>query len=127
MLYLKDINLPKPDKYQTIQLIAFLQQLITYRGFYDDNLEFVYLDDKIQIVASMNPPSTIGRYHLSTRFTANARIHFIDNPNNDELLQIYTEYILVSVLMGGKLKMQDKGQAVVMAKKIAQFLVDFFA
>lgn len=25
ILYLKDINLPKPDKYDTIQLIAFLQ------------------------------------------------------------------------------------------------------
>lgn len=47
MLYLKDINLPKPDKYQTIQLIAFLQQIISHRGFYDENLEFVYLDEKI--------------------------------------------------------------------------------
>ena len=25
IVYLKDINLPKPDKYDTIQLIAFLQ------------------------------------------------------------------------------------------------------
>ena len=31
VLYLRDINLPKPDKYDTIQLIAFLQQLITYK------------------------------------------------------------------------------------------------
>lgn len=78
VIYLKDINLPKPDKYQTIQLIAFLQQLITHRGFYDDNLEFVYLDEKIQIVASMNPPSTVGRHPLSTRFTANIRMYYIE-------------------------------------------------
>ena len=32
ILYLKDVNLPKPDKYDTIQLIAFLQQIITYKG-----------------------------------------------------------------------------------------------
>jgi dynein heavy chain 2 len=40
-LYLKDVNLPTPDKYDTMQLVAFLQQLITYRGFYDDSLEWV--------------------------------------------------------------------------------------
>jgi dynein heavy chain 2 len=49
ILYLKDINLPKPDKWGTSQLITFLQQLITYNGFYDDALEFVKLDG-IQIV-----------------------------------------------------------------------------
>ncbi len=41
ILYLKDINLPKPDKYETIQLIAFLQQMVTHQGFYDANLEFL--------------------------------------------------------------------------------------
>jgi dynein heavy chain 2 len=32
ILYLKDLNLPKPDKWGTCMLIAFLQQLITYHG-----------------------------------------------------------------------------------------------
>lgn len=41
ILYLKDVNLPKPDKWGTSQLIAFLQQVLTYNGFYDSNLEFV--------------------------------------------------------------------------------------
>ena len=35
VLFLRDINLPKPDKYQTIQLASFLQQVISHRGFYD--------------------------------------------------------------------------------------------
>lgn len=61
VIFLKDINLPTPDKYNTIQLIAFLQQIVCYKGFYDDNLEFVYLE-RIQIIASMNPSSTIGRH-----------------------------------------------------------------
>ncbi len=80
ILYLKDINLPKPDEYETIQLIAFLQQIVAYDGFYDDNLDFVTLE-RIQIVASMNPSSTLGRYKLSTRFTAMVRIAFVDYPS----------------------------------------------
>ena len=36
VLFLKDINLPKPDKYNTCMLIAFLQQLITFGGFYGE-------------------------------------------------------------------------------------------
>lgn len=36
ILYLKDINLANPDKYETIQLIAFLQQLLTYKGIFDN-------------------------------------------------------------------------------------------
>ena len=35
---LKEINLPKPDKYNTIELITFIQSLITHEGFYDQNL-----------------------------------------------------------------------------------------
>ena len=30
ILYLKDVNLPKPDKWGTSQLIAFLQQVCIY-------------------------------------------------------------------------------------------------
>jgi dynein heavy chain 2, cytosolic len=54
--------------------------MITHQGFYDDSLEFVYLDEKIQIIASMAPCSTVGRHELSTRFTANVRIHYISYP-----------------------------------------------
>jgi len=81
VLYLKDINLPKPDKYQTIQLASFLQQVISHKGFYDPgNLEFVQLDEKIQIVVSMFPPSSIGRNQLTPRFTAIVKILNIDYP-----------------------------------------------
>ena len=76
IIVLKDINLPKPDKYDTIQLIAFLQQILSYNGFYDEDLEFVYLE-RIQIIAAMNPASTLGRNVISSRFTAIARILYI--------------------------------------------------
>lgn len=76
ILFLKDINLPKPDKWGTSQLITFLQQLITYNGFYDESLEFVKLEN-IQIVGSMNPNVTIGRHKLPSRFTSIVRIFSI--------------------------------------------------
>ena len=43
VLYLKDLNLPKPDMYTTVQLVSFLQQLITYEGYFDSNLEWCVL------------------------------------------------------------------------------------
>ena len=88
VLYLKDINLPRPDMYDTCQLIAFLQQLITFDGFYDDALEFLKLD-RIQIVASINAATTVGRHPLSPRFTAIVRILVVDYPDTSELVSIY--------------------------------------
>jgi dynein heavy chain 2 len=65
---------------------------VCYKGFYDDNLEFVYLE-RIQIVASMNPSSTIGRHKISTRFTANVRIYYMSYPEDHELVPVYSEFM----------------------------------
>ncbi|CAF3596551.1 unnamed protein product, partial [Rotaria sordida] len=92
ILYVKDINLPKLDKWGTSQLIEFLQQILTYNGFYDDNLEFVNLEN-IQIVGSMNPSNTLGRHKLSTRFTSIVRICSINYPNEEQLQIIYANYL----------------------------------
>jgi dynein heavy chain 2, cytosolic len=113
ILYLKDINLPKPDKWGTCQLVTFLQQLITYNGFYDEALEFVKLEN-IQIIGSMNPITTIGRHKLSSRFTSVVRIFsisyvlskhvdkwlalyihnlFFRYPTEEELKLIYSSYL----------------------------------
>ena len=40
----------------------------------------------------MAPPSTIGRHSISTRFTANVRIHYVGYPKKEELLEIYIGY-----------------------------------
>nr|CAB3240329.1 cytoplasmic dynein 2 heavy chain 1-like [Phallusia mammillata] len=92
VLYLKDINLPKPDKWGTSQTIAFLQQLLTYQGFYDEENEWVGLDG-IQIVASMNAAATLGRHKLTTRFTSRVRILSMEYADTDELCSIYTAYL----------------------------------
>ncbi|KDO32540.1 hypothetical protein SPRG_03015 [Saprolegnia parasitica CBS 223.65] len=92
VLYLKDINLPKPDMYDTCMLIAFLQQLLTFQGFYDPNLEFLGVE-RVQIVASMNAATTVGRHMLSTRFTAVVRVASMDYPSGDELSAVYSTFL----------------------------------
>ena len=86
ILYFKDLNLPKPDKYETIQLISFLQQLITFRGYYDENNEFIRLEaGRIQIVGSMNASTTVGRHALTSRFTAVVRVACCTYPERTQL------------------------------------------
>ncbi|XP_075274100.1 cytoplasmic dynein 2 heavy chain 1 isoform X3 [Opisthocomus hoazin] len=92
VLYLKDINLPKPDKWGTSTLVAFLQQVLTYQGFYDENLEWVGVEN-IQIVASMSAGGTLGRHKLTSRFTSIVRLCAIDYPERDQLQTIYSAYL----------------------------------
>ncbi|XP_072546992.1 cytoplasmic dynein 2 heavy chain 1 isoform X2 [Salminus brasiliensis] len=92
VLYLKDINLPKPDKWGTSNIITFLQQVLTYQGFYDENLEWVGLEN-IQIVASMSAGGALGRHTLTSRFTSIVRICTIDYPDREQLQTIYSAYL----------------------------------
>ncbi|KAI9332693.1 dynein heavy chain and region D6 of dynein motor-domain-containing protein [Obelidium mucronatum] len=88
ILYLKDINLPKPDRYETVEFIQLMQQLITYHGFYDTNLEWVGIEN-VQVVASMTPSTRIGRSPLSTRFTSIVRQYYISYTDKEQLINIY--------------------------------------
>jgi len=132
VLYLKDINLPKPDKYDTCMLIAFLQQLITCSGFYDENLEFLGLE-RVHIVASMNPATTVGRHSLSSRFTAVVRIAYVDYVAGEELVGVYAS-ILESALVrdndssaSNKLEISDpKWRNPSNLKKLADTMVQVF-
>ena len=121
IIYLKDINLPKPDKYDSIQLISFLQQLICYKGFYDDNLDYVSLE-RVTIVASMNPSTTLGRHKISTRFTANVRICYMDYPNAEELLPVYAEF-MKTILSHPRF---GNGSMANSSKRLSTFLIDLY-
>ena len=123
VLYLKDINLPRPDMYDTCQLIAFLQQLITFEGFYDEALEFLRYE-RIQIVASINAATTVGRHNLSTRFTAVVRIGVVDYPETHELTAVYSTF-LKTVLNSTKLcedKFRNDGEG----SKLALAMVEVY-
>eukprot|EP00658_Telonema_sp_P-2_P013521 TRINITY_DN15121_c0_g3_i2.p1 TRINITY_DN15121_c0_g3~~TRINITY_DN15121_c0_g3_i2.p1 ORF type:complete len:1979 (+),score=626.76 TRINITY_DN15121_c0_g3_i2:168-6104(+) len=90
ILHLKDLNLPKPDKYGTVQLHSFLQQLILYQGFYDHDLEWVTVE-RLQIVGSMSPPGSMGRFPVAPRFIAIVSVLTIGYPSKESLQQVYTE------------------------------------
>ncbi|GAB1603232.1 cytoplasmic dynein 2 heavy chain 1-like isoform X1, partial [Argonauta hians] len=92
ILYLKDINLPRLDKWHTCQLIAFLRQIFTFGGFYNASLEWVGLEN-VQIVACMNPGTSLGRHKLSTRFTSIVRICAISYPDHEQLKSVYMTYL----------------------------------
>ena len=92
ILYFRNLNLPRPDKYNTCQLVSFLQQLITYGGFYDDSLDWIGVE-KVQVVGAMNPGSTVGRHELSTRFSSIVSVLYLDYPDRDQLRSIYGSYL----------------------------------
>ena len=48
-------------------------QVVVYNGFYDSNLEWVGLEG-VQLVASMNAGTGLGRHKLTSRFTSVVRI-----------------------------------------------------
>ena len=92
ILYFKDLNLAKPDKYGTSQLISFLQQILTYNGFFDKNNEWVGLE-AIQIVGSMTAGTGLGRHPLTTRFTSIIRTLSITEADKDQMETIYSSYL----------------------------------
>ena len=79
--------------------------------------------ERIVIVASMNPSTTIGRHKISTRFTANVRLCYMDYPESDQLLPVYNEFlkcILSNPKFGG-------GKMASSTKRIASFLIDLYS
>lgn len=68
-------------------------------GFYDENLEFLHIE-KVHIVCTMNPATTVGRHKLSTRFTAIVRIAFMDYPESSELVTVYGAYLQAAFQVG---------------------------
>ncbi|VDL94656.1 unnamed protein product [Schistocephalus solidus] len=102
ILFLRDLNLPKPDKWGSCELTAFLQQvflpLLTYKGFYDSTtLDFIGVEG-IQVVATLTPTTTagmVGRYALSPRLTSILRIASITSPDREELNNIYHSILQV--------------------------------
>ncbi|KAM7538000.1 hypothetical protein Aperf_G00000070110 [Anoplocephala perfoliata] len=92
VLFLRDLNLPKPDKWGSCEVVAFLQQILTYKGYYDTNtLEFIGIES-IQIVATLTPCSNstgLGRFPLSPRLTNLLRVASVTGPRNEELARIF--------------------------------------
>jgi dynein heavy chain 2 len=92
-MFLRGIHLPKPDKYGTVPLVAFLQQLIEFKGFYDEQKEFLSVE-RIHLIASTSLSSAMkGTLSLDRRYLSLVRIGRLDEPDNDELLSIFSYYL----------------------------------
>ncbi|KAA6401027.1 MAG: putative Dynein heavy chain [Streblomastix strix] len=81
ILFLSDLQLPRADKYDTVEAVAFIHQLITYGGFYDIDLEWTIVEESI----------------LSPRFIANVRVVSIPHPLERSLQLVYTQFIEASI------------------------------
>lgn len=107
VLHLKDVNLARPDHYGTAQLVAFLEQMVDHRGFYDRNLEWVGLDN-VQLVVSISNASGAERFALPERcgtkkntwqisslrrFVSKLRVLRVDAPAVLELRTICAAYL----------------------------------
>ncbi|ETO19754.1 hypothetical protein RFI_17477 [Reticulomyxa filosa] len=91
LMLIRNINLPKSDKYGTRQFLTFLQQIICYQGFYDPStLEFVHFEkNSFQFIFT-----TINHTEdLTTRLTSQNAILHVNMPSQSELLSIYTFYM----------------------------------
>lgn len=87
LLFLKDVNIPEPDSYDTIQLVSFLHQLVSYGGFHDESLDFVQLE-RISIVCSISPHGVLGRHKLSNRFIASVKVLNMEYPPSEQMHEV---------------------------------------
>eukprot|EP00966_Prymnesium_polylepis_P242883 5616945-Prymnesium_polylepis.1 len=72
----------------------------------------------------MNPSTTVGRYALTTRFTANVRIACVAYPEKDALNSIYSS--LLHVVLAKKCAGSAQWDGPAPAKKLAACMIDVF-
>jgi dynein heavy chain 2 len=125
LVYFKNFDLPKADKWGTVQLNSFLQQLLTHGGFYNEELQWIGIE-RIQFVFSM---SCAERRPISTRFTSIVRIASVHETQPAQLQNIYAHYlgcILKDVPGCGEGKVQGISSAIcrVFTKFTTSFSVD---
>ena len=79
--------------------------------------------ERIVIVASMNPSTTIGRHKISTRFSANVRLIYMDYADAEQLTPVYNDFmktILSNPKFGG-------GKMASSTKRLANFMIDLYS
>ncbi len=72
----------------------------------------------------MNPSTTVGRYPLSTRFTANVRLAYVGYPEKESLYSIYTA--LNRVVLARSCAGSATWDTLKAAEKLATCMVDIF-
>ena len=92
---IRGINIPKKDKWGTNPLGAFITQLLSKGGFYNDQREFVEIEN-FKFVLTMNPT----RGHLEERLSAALQTIVLDQPPETDINQI-TMYLWKNTFPNG--------------------------
>ena len=80
---IRGINIPKRDKWGTNPLGAFLTQLLTKKGFYNSQRDFVGIEN-FKFVVTLN----LTRGHLEERLSAGLQTIVLDQPPESDINQI---------------------------------------
>lgn len=75
-----------------MQVVAFVQQLLSHGGYYDDQLDFIRIEC-IQVVATIVPGASAGRSQLSKRLVARLKIAVMGYPEPTQLEAIYARML----------------------------------
>jgi dynein heavy chain 1 len=91
VVFCDEINLPEEDSYGTQRVIMFMRQLVEQGGFWRDDNVWIKIN-RIQFVGACNPPTDAGRVDMTHRFLRHVPLLFVDFPEKDSLMQIYSTF-----------------------------------
>lgn len=75
-----------------MQVVAFVQQLLSHGGYYDEQLDFIRVE-RVQLVATIVPGASAGRSQLSKRLVARLKIAVMGYPDHAQLEAIYVRML----------------------------------
>ena len=88
ILFVDDLNMPKPDEYGSQPPLELLRQVIDNGGFYDRTKLFYKKIAKVSYVAACGP-SGGGRHSISERLARHMHTLWVPEPPAESLARIY--------------------------------------
>ena len=88
LLFVDDLNMPKPDEYGSQPPLELLRQVIDNGGFYDRQKLFYKNIERVSYVAACGPPGG-GRYTISTRLARHMHTIWVPDPPAESLQNVY--------------------------------------
>lgn len=93
VLFCDEVNLEKPDIYESQHSIALLRSLIEHGGFWTGIPPYWVSVEGIQIVAACNPSDDAGRHRLPARFLRHCFVVRVEEPDARDLKIIYGAFV----------------------------------
>ena len=93
VLFCDEVNLAKPDCYETQAAICLLRSLSEHMGFWQGSPPTWISIRGVQIVAACNPDEDTGRHQLSSRFLRHCRLVRVEQPHPRDISVIYGVFV----------------------------------